>query len=249
MKISLITVCKNPGKILESCIESVLSQSYKNLEYILVDGGSTDGTVDIIKKYYSRISKWISEEDDGIYDAMNKGINMASGDVVGFLNSDDIYAAPSILESVAKNFENSDIDSCYGDLVYVSKDDTNQVIRNWKSCEFNYELFKNGWHPPHPTFFVKKNIYEKYGVFDTKYKIGADYALMLKFLIKHKISVKYIPEILVKMRVGGNSNKNLFNILKANLECYRAWKECGLSVSPLIIFRKPLSKFTQYLVH
>ena len=246
MKISLITVCKNSEGNITNCIESVLSQTYKNREYILVDGGSTDGTVEKIKKCDSRISKWISEEDDGIYDAMNKGINMSSGDVIGFLNSDDIYAAPSILESVAKNFEDNDIDSCYGDLVYVSKDDTNQVIRNWKSCEFNYKLFKNGWHPPHPTFFVKKNIYEKYGVFDTKYKIGADYALMLKFLIKHKISVKYIPEVLVKMRVGGNSNKNLFNILRANLECYRAWKENDLDISPLFIFKKPFFKLFQY---
>ena len=177
---------------------------------------------------------------------MNKGIDMASGDIVGFLNSDDIYAGPNILDLVVKTFENNDIDSCYGDLVYVSKDDTNKIIRNWKSCEFNYELFKNGWHPPHPTFFVKKSIYENYGVFDTKYKIGADYALMLKFLVKHKITSKYIPEVMVKMRVGGSSNKNLFNILRANLECYRAWREYGLIISPFFILKKPFSKLIQY---
>jgi glycosyltransferase involved in cell wall biosynthesis len=225
MRISLITVCKNPGESLGSCIESVISQSYINIEYIIIDGNSSDGTKRIIKKYESKISKFISERDEGTYDAMNKGIDMASGDIVGFLNSDDIFAGPNILDLVAKSFENSDIDSCYGDLVYVSKDDTNQVIRNWKSCELDYELFKKGWHPPHPTFFVKKDIYNKYGVFDTRYKIGADYALMLKFLIKHKISVKYIPEVFVKMRVGGSSNKNLLNILKANFECYRALRE------------------------
>jgi len=246
MKISIITVTKNDRDNIENCIDSVLSQGYKDLEYIVIDGDSTDGTVDIIKQYNSRISKWISEEDEGIYDAMNKGIGMASCDVVGFLNSDDIYAAPNILESVAKNFEDNDIDSCYGDLVYVSKDDTNKIIRNWKSCEFNYELFKNGWHPPHPTFFVKKNVYDKYGVFDTKYQIGADYALMLKFLVKHKIRVKYIPEVLVKMRVGGSSNKNLFNVLRANLECYKAWREYGLNISPLFILKKPFSKLIQY---
>jgi glycosyltransferase len=217
MKISIITVTKNDRNNIQSCIDSVQSQNYVELEYIIIDGASTDGTVDIIKQYNSKISNWISEEDNGIYDAMNKGINMASGDIIGFLNSDDLYAGPDILELVAETFQANNTDSFYGDLVYVSKDDTNNVIRNWKSCEFNFELFKNGWHPPHPTFFVKKNIYEKYGTFDTKYKIGADYALMLKFLIKHKISVKYIPEVLVKMRVGGRSNKSLFNILKANL--------------------------------
>ena len=246
MKISIITVTKNDRDNIENCIESVLSQGYKNLEYILIDGASTDGTVNIIKQYNGRISKWISEKDNGIYDAMNKGINMATGDVIGFLNSDDLYAGPNILEFVAEEFQNNDIDSCYGDLVYVAKDDTNQVIRNWKSCEFSYELFNNGWHPPHPTFFVKKNIYEKCGTFDTKYKIGADYALMLKFLVKHKIRVKYIPEVLVKMRVGGSSNENIFNILRANLECYRAWKENDLDISPLFIFKKPFSKLFQY---
>jgi len=246
MKISIITVTKNDRDNIQYCIDSVLSQGYKDLEYIVIDGDSTDGTVDIIKQYNSRISKWISEEDEGIYDAMNKGINMASYDVVGFLNSDDIYAGPNILELVDEAFQTNNIDSCYGDLVYVSKDDTNNVIRNWRSCEFNYELFKNGWHPPHPTFFVKKNVYDKYGVFDTKYQIGADYALMLKFLVKHKIRVKYIPEVLVKMRVGGSSNKNLFNVLRANLECYRAWKEYDLDISPLFIFKKPFFKLFQY---
>jgi len=246
MKISIITVSKNAINNIKQCIDSILSQTYRNVEYIVIDGASTDGTVNIIKQYNGRISKWISEEDSGIYDAMNKGINIASGDIVGFLNSDDIYTGPDILELVAETFQTNNTDSCYGDLVYVSKDDTNQVIRNWKSREFNYELFKNGWHPPHPTFFVKKNVYDKYGVFDTKYKIGADYALMLKFLIKHKISVKYIPEVLVKMRVGGSSNKNLFNILRANLECYKAWREYGLNVSPLFILKKPFSKLIQY---
>jgi len=229
MKISIITVTKNDRNNIQSCIDSVQSQNYVELEYIIIDGASTDRTLDIIKQNNRKISNWISEEDSGIYDAMNKGINMASGDIVGFLNSDDMYADTNILKLVAEAFQNSDIDSCYGDLVYVSKDDTNKIIRNWKSCELDYKLFKNGWHPPHPTFFVKKSVYEKYGTFDTKYKIGADYALMLKFLVKHKIRVKYIPEVLVKMRVGGSSNKNLFNILKANLECYRAWREYDLT--------------------
>ncbi len=246
MKISIITVVYNNSRFIESCINSVINQSSQNCEYIIVDGGSTDTTTQIVAKYKDKISKFISEPDEGIYDAMNKGINMSSGDIVGFLNSDDIYASSNILELVANYFINNDIDCCYGDLVYVSRDDINRVIRNWNSCEFDPELFSRGWHPPHPTFFVKKSVYEKYGVFDTKFTIGADYALMLKFLIKHRISVKYIPEVLVRMRVGGSSNKNLFNIFKANIECYRAWKEYGLTVSPLFIFRKPMSKFRQF---
>jgi len=149
MKISIITVSKNAGLTIESCIRSVLDQDYPNIEYIIIDGGSTDGTVDIIKRYEGDISIWISEKDEGIYDAMNKGINMASGDIVGFLNSDDLYAGPDILELVAEAFHNNDTDSCYGDLVYVLKDDTDKVVRNWKSCELDHELFKNGWHPPH----------------------------------------------------------------------------------------------------
>lgn len=246
MKISVVTVCKNSIDTINDCIDSVLSQNYKKIEHIIVDGGSTDGTVDVIKKSESVISKWISEKDGGIYDAMNKGISFASGDIIGFLNSDDLYAGPDILETVAGAFREHDIDSCYGDLLYVSRNDTDKIIRNWKSCELDYKLFKNGWHPPHPTFYVKKSIYKKYGGFDTQYKIGADYALMLKLLLKHRISTRYIPEVLVKMRVGGDSNKSIFNIFRANIECYRAWKENDLDISPLFIFRKPLSKLFQY---
>lgn len=249
MKTSIITVCKNPGKNLESCIESIASQTYNDTEHIIVDGMSTDGTSDIVNEYKDNITIYVREHDSGIYEAMNKGIAMATGDVIGLLNADDLYASPNILELVAKAFEDSDIDCCYGDLVYVAKDNTNNVIRNWKSCEFKPELFSKGWHPPHPTLFVKKNIYEKYGVFNTKYKIGADYALMLKLLMKHRISSKHIPQVLVKMRVGGSSNKSLLNILKANIECYRAWKEHDLEISPFFILRKPFNKLTQYYVN
>lgn len=210
---------------------------------------SDDQTSDLLKRFDDKITRYICEPDNGIYDAMNKGIAMASGDIIGFLNSDDLYASPNIMELVANTFKNNDIDCCYGDLVYVARDDTSRVIRSWKSCDYNPELFSKGWHPPHPTFFVKKSIYEQYGVFDTKYKIGADYALMLKFLLKYKIKTKYIPEVLVKMRVGGNSNKSLFNIIKANYECYAAWKQYDLNVSPLFILRKPLSKVAQYFAN
>jgi len=247
MKISIITVCKNSIETICECIDSVISQNYTNIEYIVIDGGSTDGTVDIIKGHDTVISKWISEEDNGVYFAMNKGISLASGDIIGFLNSDDLYASPDILRIVASTFENYSIDSCYGDLEYVSKNNTDKIVRYWKSGDINYELFKSGWHPPHPTFFVRKSIYEKFKAFDTKYKIGADYALMLKLLLKHRIKTKYIPEVMVKMRVGGDSNRRFINILRANIECYRAWKQYDLDISPFFIFRKPLAKLFQYI--
>ena len=247
MKISIITVCKDSIETINECIDSVLSQNYTNLEYIIVDGDSSDGTLDIINNRGQDISRYISEKDSGIYDAMNKGISLATGDVVGFLNSDDLYAGPDILKIVAEAFVNNDIDSCYGDLQYVSKNNTDKIIRYWKSCEFNYELFKSGWHPPHPTFFVRRTIYNKFGSFDTKYKIGADYALMLKLLLKHRITTSYIPTVMVKMRAGGDSNRSFINIFRANIECYRAWKQYDLNISPLFIFKKPLSKLFQYI--
>lgn len=247
MKISIITACKNSIETIDECINSVLSQNYPDLEYIIVDGESTDGTLDIIKSHEPDISRWLSGKDTGIYDAMNKGISLATGDVIGFLNSDDLYAGPDILEIVAEAFENNDIDSCYGDLEYVSKNDTDKIIRYWKSCEINYESFKSGWHPPHPTFFVKRSIYDKFGTFDTKYKIGSDYALMLKLLLKHRIKTMYVPEVMVKMRVGGDSNRSFINIFRANIECYRAWKRNDLDISLFFILRKPLGKLFQYI--
>jgi glycosyltransferase len=247
MKVSIITVAFNNKIFMEHCIKSVLDQTYKNIEYIVVDGNSTDGTLEVVKRYEGKISKWISESDSGIYDAMNKGISMATGDIIGFLNSDDVYADKTVVEDVVDIFMKNKIDSSYGDLVYVDKDDLNKVVRRWKSGNFNRETFKKGWHPPHPTFFVKRTIYDAFGGFNLKYKIGADYELMLRFLFKHRISTCYIPRVCIKMRVGGRSNRSLRNIIRANIECYRAWKENGLDISPLIILRKPLAKLTQFM--
>ncbi len=246
MKISIITPVFNRADTVEDCIRSVLNQRYNDIEYIIVDGGSTDGTLEVINKYRERISKIISEPDNGIYDAMNKGIKNSTGDVIGFLNSDDIYADENVISDVMKIFKNKNVDSVYGDLVYVDKYDTSKIIRMWKSGEYKKGSFKKGWMPPHPTFFVKREVYEKFGCFNLNFKIAADYELMLRFLEKNNISTFYLDRVLVKMRWGGNSNRNLYQILKANLECYRAFKHNGIKVSPFIVFYKPISKIKQF---
>lgn len=247
MKVSIITVVWNNADTIKDAIESVLNQTYKNIEYIIVDGGSTDGTIEIIQSYGNKISKFISEKDEGIYDAMNKGIKLATGDIVGILNSDDFYKSNDVIETVVREFISKDIDCLYGDLEYVDKNDTSKVIRYWKSNPYKEGLFQKGWHPPHPTFFVKREIYYKYGMFNTNFKIAADYELMLRFLEKYKIKSSYIPKVLVRMRLGGASNKSVINIIKANIECYKAWKVNNLRVNPIsILIAKPFSKLLQY---
>lgn len=244
---SIITVSYNASETIEDLLKSVLNQTYPHIEHIIMDGGSTDGTLEIIKKYEDKISKWISEPDKGIYDAMNKGVKLASGDVVGILNSDDLYADEFVIEEVVKEISQNNSDSCYGDLVYVDKKNTDKVIRSWQSGKFSEAKYKRGWMPPHPTFFVKKSIYEKYGMFNLDFPIAADYEIMLRFLLKYKISICYLPKVLVKMRIGGKSNKSLSNIAKANLECYKAWKINGINPNPITFVLKPLSKVFQYI--
>lgn len=245
-KVSIITVSYNSAKTIEDAIKSVLSQTYPDIEYIIVDGGSTDGTLEIIGKYRDEISKFVSEPDKGIYDAMNKGIKLAAGEIVGILNSDDFYADENAVKKVVKTMEKEKADVCWGDLVYVLKIDFNKVVRFWKSSEYETGKFKIGWHPPHPTFFVKKHVYDKYGLFNLNLKIAADYELMLRFLEKYRVKSCYIPEILVKMRTGGESNKGIINVVKANFESYRAWRINGLKGGFFAVFLKPLSKIIQY---
>jgi len=246
MKVTIITVCLNSAKTIEDTIRSVLSQDYEGIEYLVVDGGSADGTLDILKKYHDRIQKYISEPDNGIYDAMNKGIKLAAGEILGFLNSGDVYVDQTVIGQIVKSIQTHNADCCYGDLEYVAENNPNRTVRRWKSQLYRDGLFEKGWHPPHPTFFAKKSIFDKYGGFDLSYDIGADYELMLRFLKKHGIKSCYIPDVLVRMRNGGKSNKNLWQIIKANMECYRAWKRNGLEISPLIMLKKPASKLIQY---
>ena len=244
--VSIITTVLNNKEDIEDAIKSVLNQTYLNIEYIIIDGESTDGTIETINKYQKKISKFISEKDRGVYDGMNKGIRMASGEIIGILNSDDIYASNNVIEKVVRIMEKNNVDCCWGDLVYVDEKDTNKIIRYWKSSEYKPGKFKKGWMPPHPTFFVRKWVYEKYGKFNLDFPISADYELMLRFLEKYKIRSCYIPQVMVKMRIGGQSNKNIINIIKGNIECYKSWKINGLKINPLIFFLKPLSKISQY---
>jgi glycosyltransferase involved in cell wall biosynthesis len=247
MKISIITVVYNNEATISSAIESVLSQTYKDKEYIVIDGGSTDGTLDKINQYRSQIDIFVSEPDKGIYDAMNKGLTKATGDVVCILNSDDLYPHEHVIERVAKELNASGSDAVYGDLVYVSPDDVNRVTRYWKSGNFKTKSFKYGWMPPHPAFFVKKSVYDKYGHFNTKLKSAADYELMLRFVYKNEIKLAYFPEVLVKMRTGGLSNSSLKNRLMANKEDKAAWEINGLKPYVFTLYLKPLRKVIQYI--
>jgi glycosyltransferase len=247
MKVSVITAVRNGAETLRGCIESVQKQTIP-VEHIIIDGASTDGTFDIIAQYRSSIAKVISEPDKGIYDALNKGLRLASGDVIGLLHGDDLYAHDKVLESVVKVFEEQNVDSCYGDLLYVDKNDTERVIRYWRASEYQPGKFKYGWMPPHPTFFVRREIYEKYGYFNTDFRIAADYELMLRFLEKHRISTYYIPEVLIKMRLGGASNRSLKNMFIKSSEDYKAWKVNNLNGGLYTILLKNFSKIPQFFI-
>ena len=245
MKISIITIAYNSENSISDAINSVLSQTYPDIEYIIVDGKSKDKTVEIVKSYGNKISKFVSEPDKGIYDALNKGIEMASGDMVGFMHSDDLFADEHVIEKVAGLFKENDVDSIYGDLNYVFKNDTNKILRYWKSGEFSLSRLKFGWMPPHPTFYVKRKIYEKYGGFDIDFKISSDYDSMLRFLGKYKISTAYLPEVMIKMRVGGASNRSLKNIIRKSTEDFRAIRKNKFGNIFTLIF-KNLRKVKQF---
>ncbi len=243
--ISIVTVTMNSAATLHDCLKSVQEQTVKS-EHIIIDGGSSDDTVNIAEAY-SSVTKVISEPDMGIYDAMNKGIALASGDVIGILNSDDYFAHRDVLEKVRRAFVEQGTDSCYGDLVYVDTLNTGRIQRVWISGSFDYRKFYWGWMPPHPTFFVRKGVYEKYGMFNTSLGTSADYEFMLRVLVKHRISSLYIPEVLVKMRTGGASNRSLRCRIAANRLDRCAWKVNALKPKPWTLTMKPLSKVLQFL--
>lgn len=247
MKISIITITYNSENTVEDTLRSVLSQDFPNKEYIIVDGLSSDQTVPVINRYAAHIDKFISEKDKGLYDALNKGIEMATGDVIGMLHSDDLYADEKVLSKVAQAFTiDPEIEAVYADLVFVDRNKPDKVLRTWKAGDYEEGSFKKGWMPPHPTFFVKKEVYEKYGNFNTSLKLSADYELMLRFIHKQKIKVHYLPETIVMMRMGGISNTSFFVKLKANIEDKMAWKLNDLKPGFLTTIRKPLKKLAQY---
>lgn len=247
MKISIITVVYNNRITIANAIESVLSQTYNNIEYIIVDGKSTDGTLEIINKYASRISKIVSEKDNGIYDAMNKGLKLSTGDVIGILNSDDLYANNSILNEVMTQFNNDHaLDILYGDLVYVKHDNINKIVRTWTSIPYYPNFFENGGVPPHPSLFVSARVYHEAGYFNLKYRLAADYEFMLRIFKTYSYKIKYLPLVLVNMRLGGATNNSLKNIYIGNVEILNSWKENGYKIPLLLIPKRIFKRLIQF---
>lgn len=246
MKISIITVVWNNEKTIKNAIESVLRQTYKDIEYIIIDGASTDGTVEVVKSYGDKISKFVSEPDNGLYDAMNKGIALASGDVVGILNSDDFYIDNGVIERVVKEFEKSQAGSVFADLVYVKSDNLNKVVRYYDSSHFTPQKFAYGWMPAHPTFFVRRWVYKKYGLFRTDLKIAADFDILARFLYTHKISYSYMKEVLVKMRLGGVST-SFSSIWINNIEQLRICRQNSIDTNIFKIISKYPSKLMGFV--
>jgi glycosyltransferase involved in cell wall biosynthesis len=280
MKVSLITVSYNSARTIADTLKSVQSQTYKDIEYIVVDGNSSDGTIEIVKQFLDSakdvsqdasqdsekdvaqdasqdsekdisqdtgvVKKFLCERDKGIYDAMNKGLAMATGEVIGVLNSDDFYCSNDVIEEVVRAFQQNNTDCLYGDLNYVDPIDTSKIVRKWRSGSFRKQNFLKGWMPPHPTFFVRKSCYDKFGKFDTQFKSAADYELMLRFLFKESCSAVHLPKVMIHMRAGGVSNVSLKNRIRANREDRLAWKINDLKPKWFTLLRKPLSKLIQY---
>lgn len=233
MKISIITVCFNAAATIRDAVESVGAQSYPDIEHIVIDGGSTDGTLEVLKSVNGRISRLVSEKDDGLYDAMNKGAGLCTGEVIGFLNADDFYAQPDILEHVAAIFRDDTVDVCFGDLLYVDRHSPHLVRRHWEAGVFVPGRFASGWAPPHPTFFVRRSIFNEVGGFDTTYRLAADNDLMMRVLECRGHKCHYLPQVMVKMRTGGETNKSLRNIIRGNREILSALNANGIKVNVL----------------
>ena len=248
MKISIITVVYNNKATIQDAIDSILNQTYKNIEHIIIDGASTDGTIEIIKSYGDKITTFISEPDEGLYDAMNKGITLATGEIVGILNSDDFYIDKHVIKRVVKVFQERGVDSMFADLIFVAPNNLQKTIRYYDSSKFNPSKFAYGWMPAHPTFFVKRKIYEKYGVFKTDYKIAADYEILVRFLEKYKISYYYMQLPIIKMRIGGISTSGIKSNYVLNKEIIRACKENGIHTNWFKVLSKYPSKLMGLIV-
>lgn len=245
MRISVITAIWNSADTVRDCLASLAAQSFTDVEHIVIDGASTDGTYELLKAESSQIAKLISEPDDGIYDALNKGIDKAQGDVIGFLHADDVFGDEMALQRVADAFSDPSVGVCYGDLVYVYRENPDRVLRYWKAGEYSKSALRRGWMPPHPTFYVRRSIYERFGGFDTSYRIASDYDCMLRILSGIEGRVAYIPEVQVRMRVGGTSNRSLRNIFQKSKEDYRALRANGVGGLGTLVW-KNLSKLGQF---
>lgn len=248
MKISIITAVYNRARTIESAIQSVVNQRDVDIEYIIVDALSNDGTEEIVRKYEGQVARYIREKDKGIYDALNKGLRAATGDVIGFLHADDMLASPECICKVAKAFENPAVDATYADLLYVTFEDPDKIVRYWKSGPFRRNKFRFGWMPPHPTVYLRRRHYEELGGYRDDFQISADYELLVRMMYAGKLNVEYINEILVKMRVGGKSNASLSNRMLANREDRNAWGVNGLKSPFALQFTKPGRKLLQYFL-
>jgi glycosyltransferase involved in cell wall biosynthesis len=247
-KFSIITVVFNNETTIADTVRSVAMQTYPNIEYLVIDGKSTDGTLERLRDSDDTVTLLISEPDKGIYDAMNKGIALASGEFIGFINADDFYPSATVLATVAAAFEKSGADCCYGDLCYVSQVDPTRTVRYWRSADFVPGAFEKSWSPPHPTFFVRRSVYQRLGGFDLSFKIAADFELMARYLEAARITSCYIPEVLVKMRLGGTSNRSLSNIFKQNAEIRRAFSKNGLRSSLVsFVLNKLVTRAIQFV--
>jgi glycosyltransferase involved in cell wall biosynthesis len=247
LKISIITVAFNSAKTIGDTMQSVADQNYTCTEHIVIDGASTDNTLGIVKQFATSTTIVKSDRDKGIYDAMNKGLAIATGDVVGFLNSDDIFNDVDCVSKIAQAMSVSHVDACYADLIYVSHANPQRVVRYWKSRTYKAGLCARGWMPAHPTFYARKTVYEKYGFFNTRFKLQADFDMALRLLDIHKIRTVYLPTVLVKMRTGGASNASIKNIIRGNLEASQACVQNGLPGGVIFILKKIISRLPQFI--
>ena len=249
LTVSIITVCFNSENYIQTSLKSVLEQTYPSIECIIIDGNSTDSTLKIIQQHemlFNGRMKWISEPDKGLYDAMNKGVLMATGDIIGILNSDDLYCDPFSVEKVMNIFyKGNSLDAVYADLYYVSQNDTSNIVRKWVTGK--QKPFRSGWHPGHTALFLKKKVYDDYGLYNLDFKLVADFELMLRVFDKYRIKACYLKEYLVKMRLGGVTNKSLKNIYKQNIECLKAFRQNKLNVNRFLYpYYRLLPKLTQF---
>lgn len=249
MKISIITVCHNSAAHIKDAINSVFEQDFNDIEHIVIDGNSEDGTQQILEKHTTKLAHWISEPDMGIYDAMNKGIKKATGDVVGILNSDDFYFDNLVISKVNQAFCDPGVDAVFGDLIFVDPNNLDQTVRTYSSGNWNIDKFAKGYMPAHPTFFVRRKFYEEHGLFETNYKIAADYEMLIRLLYVHKLRYLYLPMKMVKMRKGGVSSNGIKSNITLNAEIIRACRKHGINTNVLKIYPKYFRKIFELFNH
>ena len=245
LKISIVTATFNSSATLPYTLESVLSQKYGNIEHIIVDGGSRDSTMDIVREYEPRYNgrlRYVSEKDNGLYDAMNKGISMATGDVIGILNSDDLYFDENVVPEIADAFGDNGIGCVFGDLIFVDSTDIGRVVRTWKGSDYPVKGFFSAWHPAHPTFYARREYFEKYGGFDLDFDVSADFELMFRFMEKYKVKGKYLPRTFVRMRMGGESTGSISKIIEGNKNVLRAFRKNDFTPPRFYLLRRLLPK-------